>query len=139
MVAAFFSWKLKENKYSKFGTNLDTSSSVEYDMKSTLMRGFQKYGRNWIFTVAFWGQTKAVQKCAARWGELAVLFCSSKSHLENSISFIFLEFPHQVDMKNVVKSSQTLFWVFQYSRNSNCASLIWIVNQMHEYAPRSMI
>ena len=40
-----------------------------------LMRRFQKYGRNWIFTVAFWGQTKAVQKCAARWAELAVLFC----------------------------------------------------------------
>ena len=40
-----------------------------------LMRGFQKYGRNWILTVAFWGQTKAGQKCAARWAELAVLFC----------------------------------------------------------------
>ena len=30
---------------------------------------------------------------------------SSKIHRENSISFIFLESPHQVDMKNVVK-----FW-----------------------------
>ena len=28
---------------------------------------------------------------------------SSKSHRDNSISFIFLESPHQVDMKNVVK------------------------------------
>ena len=28
---------------------------------------------------------------------------SSKSHRENSISFIFLESPNQVDMKNVVK------------------------------------
>ena len=28
---------------------------------------------------------------------------SSKSHRENSISFIFLESPHQVDVKNVVK------------------------------------
>ena len=34
----FFSWKLKENKYSKFGTNLDTLSSVEYDMKSTMVK-----------------------------------------------------------------------------------------------------
>ena len=25
--------------------------------------------------VAFWGQTKAGQKCAARWAELAMLFC----------------------------------------------------------------
>ena len=31
-----------------------------------LMREFQKYGRNWILTVAFWGQTKAGQKYAAR-------------------------------------------------------------------------
>ena len=28
---------------------------------------------------------------------------SSKSHRENSISFIFLESPYEVDMKNVVK------------------------------------
>ena len=40
-----------------------------------LMMGFQKNGRNWILMVAFWGQTKAVQKYAARWAELAVLFC----------------------------------------------------------------
>ena len=33
---------------------------------------------------------------------------SSKSHRENSISFMFLESPHQVDMRNVVKSSQWL-------------------------------
>ena len=37
---------------------------------------------------------------------------SSKSHRENSISFIFLEFPHQVDMKNVVKSSKHFFGYF---------------------------
>ena len=40
-----------------------------------LMRGFQNYDKNWILTVAFWGQTKARQKFAARWAELAVLFC----------------------------------------------------------------
>jgi hypothetical protein len=28
---------------------------------------------------------------------------NSKSHRENSISFIFLESPHQVGMKNIVK------------------------------------
>ena len=80
-----------------------------------LMRRFQKYGKNWILTVAFWGQTKAGQKFAARWAELAG---NPESHRENSISFIFLEPLHQVDMKNVVKSS--LFGVFQYSRNSHC-------------------
>ena len=35
---------------------------------------------------------------------------SSKSHpSENSISFIFLESPHQLDMKNDVKSSKHFF------------------------------
>jgi hypothetical protein len=37
---------------------------------------------------------------------------SSKSHRENSISFILLESPHQVDMKNVVKSSKHFFGYF---------------------------
>ena len=37
---------------------------------------------------------------------------SSKNHHENSISFIFLESPHQVDMKNVVKSSKHFFGYF---------------------------
>ena len=37
---------------------------------------------------------------------------SSKSHRKNSISFIFLESPHQVDMKNVVKSSKHFFGYF---------------------------
>ena len=62
-----------------------------------LMRGFQKYGRNLILTVAFW---------------LCYFAGSSKSHRENSISFIFLEFPHQVDMKNVVNSSKHFFGYF---------------------------
>ena len=37
---------------------------------------------------------------------------SSKSHRENSISFIFLESSHQVDMKNVVKFSKHFFGYF---------------------------
>jgi hypothetical protein len=37
---------------------------------------------------------------------------SSKSHRENLISFIFLESPHQVDMKNLVKSSKHFFGYF---------------------------
>ena len=39
----------------------------------------------------------------------------SKSHLENSIYFIFLESPHQVDMKNIVKSSKHFFGYFNMS------------------------
>ena len=37
---------------------------------------------------------------------------SSKSHRENSISCIFLESPHQVDMKNVVKCYKQFFCYF---------------------------
>ena len=37
---------------------------------------------------------------------------SSKSHRENSISFIFLEFPHQVDMEKILKSSKHFFGYF---------------------------
>ena len=43
---------------------------------------------------------------------LCYFAASSKSHGENSISFIFLESPHQVDMKNVVKSSKHFFGYF---------------------------
>ena len=67
--------------------------------------------------MAFWGQTKAGQKGAAagmpdglNW--LCYFAGNSKSHHENSISFIFLESPHQVDMKNVVKSSKHFFGYF---------------------------
>ena len=37
---------------------------------------------------------------------------SSKSHHENSISFIFLDSRHQVDMKKRFQILQTLFGVF---------------------------
>ena len=79
-----------------------------------LMREFQKCGRNWILRVAFWGQTKAGQKWAARWAELAVLFCRElkKPSWEFIFFYIFLESPHLVDMKNVVKSSKHFFGYF---------------------------
>ena len=37
---------------------------------------------------------------------------SSKSHRENSISCIFLESPHQVDMKSIVKCWKEFLWYF---------------------------
>ena len=71
------------------------------------MKGFKKYGINWILTVAFLCQTKAGQKHAARWAELAVLLQVAQKAI-----FIFLESPHQVDMKNVVKSSKHFYGYF---------------------------
>ena len=43
---------------------------------------------------------------------LPCLSLPSKSHCRNSIFSIFLESPHQVDMKNVVKSSKHFFGYF---------------------------
>ena len=41
---------------------------------------------------------------------------------KNSISFIFLEFPHQEDMKNIVKSSKHFFGYFNTlgTHSENC-------------------
>ena len=50
---------------------------------------------------------------------------SSKSHHENSISFIFLESRHQVDMKNIVKSSKHFFRYFSTveTQSAYCSNL----------------
>ena len=78
-----------------------------------LMRGFQKYERNWILMVAFWGQNQGRAKmcCQTGWIGCATLQVT-QSHRDNSISFIFLESPHQVDLKNVVKSFKHFFGYF---------------------------
>ena len=62
------------------------------------------------FLRADWGRAKMC--CQMGWIGCAIFAGSSKSHRENSISFIILEFPHQVDMKNVVKSSKHCFGYF---------------------------
>ena len=41
---------------------------------------------------------------------LCYFACSSKSYCENSISCIFLESPHQVDMKSFVKCWKDFLW-----------------------------
>ena len=47
---------------------------------------------------------------------------SSKSHRENSISCIFLESSHQVDMENVVKCYKLFFCYFN-ALKTNCVIL----------------
>ena len=59
---------------------------------------------------------------------------NSKSHRENSISFIFLDTPHhQVDMKNVFKSSKHFFGYFNdletHSIQSNPTLVHGVKNQ----------
>ena len=55
---------------------------------------------------------------------------SSKSHRENSISFIFLESPHQVDEKNVVKCRKdflSYFTTLETYRDLHFTELIFTV------------
>ena len=51
---------------------------------------------------------------------------SSKSHRENSISFIFLESPHQGDMKNVVKSFKHFYGYFNTLETHSGRLLKWL-------------
>ena len=51
---------------------------------------------------------------------------SSKSYRENSISFMFLEFSHQVDVKNVVKSSKHFFGYFNTLETHSAQCSEWV-------------
>ena len=76
------------------------------------MRGFQNIEK----LNSHGGFLSYLQNSTADSAHLAVhLHClslPSKSHRENSISSILLESPHQVDMKNDVKSSIHFFGYF---------------------------
>ena len=63
----------------------------------------------WLFEGRL-GQCKNVLPDGLNW--LCYSAGSSKSHRENSISCIFLESPHQVGMKNVVKCYKHFFGYF---------------------------
>ena len=63
----------------------------------------------WLFEGRLW-QGKNVLPDGLNW--LCFFAGSSKSHGENSISFIFLESSDKVDMKNIVKSSKHSFGYF---------------------------
>ena len=64
---------------------------------------------SWLFEGRL-RQGKSVLPDGLNW--LCYFAANSKSHRENSISFMFLESPHQVDMKNIVKSSKHFFRYF---------------------------
>ena len=49
---------------------------------------------------------------------------SPKCHREKSISFIFSESPHQVDMKNAAKSSKNYFGYFNTQTQRNKSLMI---------------
>ena len=59
---------------------------------------------------------------------------SSKSHRENSISFIFLESPYQVVMKNVVKSSKPFFGYFN-TLETQCYESTYFLDKIRQFWP----
>ena len=65
---------------------------------------------SWWFLESRLRQGKNVLPDGLNW--LYYFAGSSKSHRDNSIAFIFLESPHQVDMKNVVKYWKDFFSYF---------------------------
>ena len=56
---------------------------------------------------------------------------SSKSHRENSISCIFLESPHQVDMKNIVKCYKH-FFCYLNALKTHC--VVFVRDVAHSWA-----
>ena len=77
------------------------------------MRGFQKYARNWIVTMAFWAACKIAQPIQPIWQHIFALSWSAhKSHCENSISSIFLKSPHQVDLNYVGQCWKDFLYYF---------------------------
>ena len=70
------------NKFQKSYTFIWNSCCIR---NSRLIRGWQKYARNLVLMMAFWGQTRTGQKCTAG---LAVLSC--KLLKKPSLEFNFL-------------------------------------------------
>ena len=94
-------------------------SSIEIDKKVFLkfdnvfhfylMRGFQKYEKK---LNSYEGFLSYLQSSTANSAHQAAYFCPALVCPQNSISSIFLESTHQVDMKNVVKCYKHVFGYF---------------------------
>ena len=69
---------------------------------------------------------------------LCYLAGSSKSHRENSISCIFLESPHQVDMKNVVKCYKHFFGYFN-ALKTHSGVMVKLKNRYFQFFKKKII
>ena len=67
---------------------------------------------------------------------LPCLSLLSKSHHGNSISYKFLESPHQVDLKNVVKSSENFFGYFN-TLETQCTVCVALHKTAHKLVSTS--
>ena len=106
-------WVSRVLKYQKVFRGFDNIFHVY------LIRGFQKYKQNWILTMAFWVTCKITQPIQPIWQHIFALPKSAlkKPPWEFNFFHIF-EIPSSSRHEKCCQILQTLFWVFQYSRNS---------------------
>ena len=85
------------------------------------MRGFQKYARNWILTMAFWATCKIAQPIQPIWQHIFALPWSAlkKPPWEFNFFHIFGISSSSRHEKRY-QTLQTLFWLFQCSKNPWC-------------------
>ena len=86
-----------------------------------LMRGFQKYARNWILTMAFWATCKIAQPIQPIWQHIFALPWSAlkKPPWEFNFFHIF-GIPSSSRHEKCCQMLQTLFWLFQWPKNPRC-------------------
>ena len=86
-----------------------------------LMRGFQKYARNWILTMAFWATCKIAQPIQPIWQHIFALPWSAlkKPPWEFNFFHIF-GIPSSSRHEKRCQMLQTLFFLFQCSKNPRC-------------------
>ena len=76
--------------------------------------------------MAFWEQTKAGQKCAARWAELAVLFCRLLKKPSSEFNFFHIfRIPSSSRHEEHCQMIETLSWLFQCSKNPRCDGILF--------------
>ena len=103
----FFNWKVNEESSLRIQQVCLQSCEIQQKVfpifdsifHVSLTRRLQKYARNLIPTIASCGQTRQGKKMMPDWLDWLSYFAgSSKSHLEISMSCIFLKSSHQVQV-----------------------------------------
>ena len=85
-----------------------------------LMRGFQKYARNWILTMAFWATCKIAQPIQPIWQHIFALPWSALKKPPWEFNFFrIFGIPSSNRHEKCCQNLQTLFGVFQYFRKSH--------------------
>ena len=86
-----------------------------------LMRGFQKYARNLILTMAFWATCKIAQPIQPIWQHIFALPWSALKKPPSEFNFFHIfGIPSSIRHEKRCQMLQTLFRLFQCSKNPRC-------------------